>query len=62
MHGRWGSLMLGQKSTFQVYVKAVSPNVTRVHCFIHRFVLCAKVLPAKLLMCLGRVVKIRKFC
>ena len=31
--------MLGRKSGFQAHVKAVSPNVTSVHCFIHRFAL-----------------------
>ena len=29
--------MLGFRSGFQLYVKAVSPNVTSVHCFFHRF-------------------------
>ena len=29
--------MLGCRSAFQLYVKAVSPNVTSVHCFFHRF-------------------------
>ena len=53
--------MLGGKSGFQAHVKAVSPRVTSVHCFIYRFALCTKVLPAKLLMCLNRVVKIVKF-
>ena len=38
--------MLGCRSGFQSYVKSVSPNVTSVHCFIHRFTLCTKVLPA----------------
>ena len=67
----WGNLvgcttdgapyMLGRKSGFQAHVKAVSPRVISVHCFIHRFALCIKVLPAKLLMCLNRVVKIVNF-
>ena len=35
--------MLGCRSGFQLYVKAVSPNVTSVHCFIHRFALRTKV-------------------
>ena len=53
----WGNLvgcttdgapsMLGRKYGFQTHVKAVSPRVISVHCFIHRFVLCTKVLPAK---------------
>ena len=47
--------MLGCRSGFQSYVKAVSPNVTFVHCFIHRFALCTKVLPAQLLACLNFV-------
>ena len=49
--------MLGRKSGFQAHVKAVSPNVTSVHCFIHRFALSAKVLPPKLLSCLNRIIK-----
>ena len=53
--------MLSRKSGFQAHVKAVSPSIISVHCFIHRFALCTKVLPAKLLMCLNRVVKIIKF-
>ena len=67
----WGNLfgcttdgapsMLGRKSGFQAHVKAVSPRVISVYCFIHRFALCTKVLPAKLLMCLNRVVKIVNF-
>ena len=31
--------MFGRKSGFQAYVKAISPNATFVHCFIHRFAL-----------------------
>ena len=53
--------MLGCGSGFQSYVKAVSANVTSVHCFIHRFALCTKVLPAQLLACLKQVVKIINF-
>lgn len=53
--------MLGRKSGFQVYVKAVAPNATAVHCFLHRFALCAKVLPPKLLACLNRVIRIVNF-
>ena len=53
--------MLGCRSGFQSYVKAVSPKVTSVHCFIHRFALCTKVLPAQLLACLKQVVKIINF-
>ena len=54
-------LMLGCRFGFQSYVKAVSPNITSVHCFIHRFALCTKVLPAQLLACLKQVVKIINF-
>jgi len=32
--------MCGGKSGFQAYVEAVPPNVTIVHCFMHRFTLC----------------------
>ena len=53
--------MLGCRSGFQSYVKAVSGNVTSVHCFIHRFALCTKVLPAQLLACLKQVVKTNNF-
>ncbi|XP_068209160.1 zinc finger MYM-type protein 6-like [Palaemon carinicauda] len=53
--------MLGRKSGFQAHVKAVAPNATAFHCFIHRFALCAKVLPPKLLSCLNRVIRIVNF-
>ncbi|XP_068246703.1 zinc finger BED domain-containing protein 5-like [Palaemon carinicauda] len=53
--------MLGRKSGFQDHVKAVAPNATAVHCFIHIFALCAKVLPPKLLSCLNRVFRIVNF-
>ena len=46
--------MLGCRSGFHSYV-------TSVHCFIHRFALCTKVLPAQLLACLKQVVKIINF-
>ena len=35
--------MLGRR--FQARVKAVSPSVTSVHCFLHRFALATKLLP-----------------
>ena len=38
----------GRKSGFQACVKAVSPSVIFVHCFIHRFALAAKLLPSNL--------------
>ena len=53
--------MLGKKSGFQSYVKAVSPEIIFTHCFIHRFALCAKVLSPKLLSCLQQIVKIVNF-
>ena len=53
--------MLGRKSGFQSYVKAVSPGIIFTHCFIHRFALCAKVLPPELLSCLQQIVKIVNF-
>ena len=53
--------MLGRKSGFQSYVKAVSPEIIFTHCFIHRFALCAKVLPPELLSCLQQIVKIVNF-
>ena len=53
--------MLGKKSGFQSYVKTVSPEIIFTHCFIHRFALCAKVLPPKILSCLQQIVKIVNF-
>ena len=53
--------MLGRKSGFQVYVKNVAANATFVHCFIHRFALCTKVLPSELLSCLNKIIKIANF-
>ena len=53
--------MLGRKSGFTTYVKTVSSNATFVHCFIHRFSLCAKVLPEKMLLCLKQVIKLVNF-
>ena len=38
--------MLGRKSGFQAYVKDVATNLTFVHCFVHRFALCTRVLPS----------------
>ena len=54
-------VMLGRKSGFQSYIKAVSPEIIFTHCFIHRFALCAKVLPLQLLSCLQQIVKIVNF-
>ena len=53
--------MLGRKSGFQSYVKAVLHKIIFTHCFIHRFALCAKVLPPELLSCLQQIVKIVNF-
>ena len=53
--------MLGRKSGFTTYVETVSSNETIVHCFIHRFALCVKVLPEKILLCLKRVIKLVNF-
>ena len=52
--------MLGRKSGFRAHVTAVAPNVTFVHCFIHRFALCAKVLPQNMLY-LNRDIKLVNF-
>ena len=41
--------MLVHKPRFKAHVTAVAPNVTFVHCFIHRFAFCAKVLPQNML-------------
>ena len=56
-----GPAMLEIKLGFQSYVKAVSPEIIFTHCFIHRFALCAKVLPPELLSCLQQIVKIVNF-
>ena len=53
--------MLGSKSGFTTYVETVLSNATIVHCFIHKFVLCAKMLPEKMLLCLKRVIKLVNF-
>ena len=53
--------MLGRKSAFQSYVKAVLPEIIFTHCFIHRFAFCAKVLSPELLSCLQQIVKIVNF-
>ena len=53
--------MLGRKSGLTTYVKTVSSNATIVHCFMHTFALCAKVLPEKMLLCLKRVIKLANF-
>ena len=53
--------MLGRKSGFQAYVKDIATNATFVHCFIHRFALCTKVLPSGLLPCLNKIIKIVNF-
>ena len=49
--------LLDRKSAFQAHVKVVSPNVTSVLRFIHRFALSARVLPPKLLLCLNQIIK-----
>ena len=49
--------MLGKKSGFQARVKAVSPSVISVHCFIHGFALAAKLLPPNLKTSLNLIVK-----
>ena len=49
--------MLGRKSGLQARVKAVSPSVICVHCFIHEFALAAKFLPLNLKKNLNLIVK-----
>ena len=53
--------LLGRKSGFTTYVETVSSNATIVHCFIHRFVLWAKMPPEKMLFCLKRIIKLVNF-
>ena len=55
------SSMLGHKSGFTTYVETVSSNATIVHCFMHMFALCAKILPEKMLLYLKRVIKLVNF-
>ena len=55
------SSMLGRKSGCTTYVETVSSKATIIHCFIHRFVLCAKMLPEKMLLCMTRVIKLVNF-
>ena len=49
--------ILGGKSGFQARVKAVSPSVTFVYCFLHQFALAAKLLPPDIKAGLNLVVK-----
>ena len=53
--------MLGRKSEFTTYVGTVSSNATIIHCFIHRFAFCAKMLLQKTLLRLKRVIKLVNF-
>ena len=53
--------MLGRKFGFTTYVETVSSNATIIHCFMHRFALCEKMLPEKMLLCLKRVIKLVNF-
>ena len=50
--------MLGRKSGFKARVKAVSPSVTFVHCFLQQFALAAKLLFPDIKTSLNQVVKI----
>ena len=54
-------LCLGENQDFSLTLKAVLPEIIFTHCFIHRFALCAKVLPPELLSCLQKIVKIVNF-
>ena len=58
MHDKWCS---NNASGFQAHVKDVSPKVTFIHCFIHRFALCAEVLPLHLMSCLKLEAQIGHF-
>ena len=53
--------MLGRNSGFQAYVIYVAANATFVHCFIQRFAFRTKVLPAELMSCLNKIIKIVNF-
>ena len=50
--------MLDRRSGFQARVKAMSPSVTSVHCFLHRFAVVAKLLPPGIKTSLNLVFKV----
>jgi len=54
----WAKIRICEKSG---YVKNVAVNATFVHCFIHRFAFCTKVLPSELMSCLNEITKIVNF-
>ena len=53
--------MLGSQSGFQKQVKELAPEAKGTHCFIHRYALASKTLPAQLKDVLNSVVKIVNF-
>ena len=53
--------MLGSRSGFQKLVKAKSPEVTGVHCVIHRQALACKTMPPQLLEMMSTIIKIVNF-
>lgn len=50
--------MLGCRSGFQTKVKELAPQAKSVHCFIHRYALASKTLPASLIVVLETVIKV----
>ena len=54
-------LCLVESLGFKPILKLCQQTSKLFICFTHRFALCAKLLPAKLLICLNRVVKIVNF-
>ena len=53
--------MLGSRSGFQKLVKDRSPEVTSIHCMIHRQALACKTMPPQLLTVMTLVIKIVNF-
>ena len=53
--------MLGSRSGFQKLVKDRSPEVTSIHCMIHRQALACKTMPSQLLTVMTLVIKIVDF-
>ncbi|KAI6651939.1 Protein ZBED8-like [Oopsacas minuta] len=53
--------MLGSRSGFRKLVKNISPQVTGVHCVIHRQALACKTMPPQLLEMMSTIIKIVNF-
>ena len=49
--------MLGSRSGFQMLVKDKSPEVTGIHCVIHRQTLACKTMPPQLLEMMSTIIR-----